>query len=282
MFFVTVLLVLAAVMMLVVWRRQRLARANYRATQVMLEHRQPVTTVTHEQLPEVMQRYLEHVLVDPTPITAARLSQQGTFELNGTWQPFRASHAITVNPPAFRWTAGIRAGVGVDAQVVDRYEQQTGGLEAHLMGAFKIMSVQDNMPTNTGELMRYLAEMSWYPTAFLADNLRWHADNADTTDRATATLTDGEVSATITFFVNEIGEISHIDGQRYKGTADDATLEHWRGRFWNYQVFDGVRIPTQGEVMWVDDDGEHPYWRGSVEQVTFYRDTASLSTVNTV
>lgn len=270
MFFLTLLLLLAAVMLFVVWRRQRLARANSRATQVMLEQRQAVSAVAREQLPEVMQRYLAHVLLDDRPITALHASQQGTFELNGQWQLFRATHAVTINPPGFRWTAGIRAGFGVDAQVVDYYQQQMGGLEAHLMGAFKIMSVRGNNSTNTGELMRYLAEMPWYPTGFLADNLRWHAEA--TAHQATATLNDDSIEATITFFVNDNNEIERIEGQRYKGTDDDARIEPWRGRFWEYQLIDGVRVPTQGEVMWVEEGEEQPYWRGNITDVTFYRD----------
>jgi hypothetical protein len=282
MFLLVVFLLLAAFMLFVVWQRQRLARANTQRAREMLEQRRPVTTiattvvtpVASQHLPAPIQRYLEHVLVNTTPITALQASQQGTFDLNNTWQPFRATHTVTINPPGFCWTAGIRAGIGVDAQVVDSYSQQRGGLEAHLLGAFKIMSVQNNTPTNTAELMRYLAEMPWYPTAFLAANIRWHDERHDeTADRATATLTDGEVEATVTFVVNDANEISHIDGQRYKGTDDDALLEQWRGRFWDYQLIDGVRIPKQGEVMWLADDGEHPYWRGTLEAVTFYRDS---------
>jgi hypothetical protein len=270
MFFSTVLFVLAAVMMLVVWRRQRLARANSQQAQTMLEHRQPLATVAREQLPEVMQRYLEHVLIDTTPITALHAQQRGTFDLNDTWQPFRASHIVTVNPPQFRWTASIRAGIGVDAQVVDRYQQRIGGLEAHLLGAFAITTVQDTTAINTGELMRYFAEMPWYPTGFLDEHVRWHGEAND--HQATATLSDGDVDATITFFVNDNNEIERIEGQRYKGTEDDAKVEQWRGRFWDYQLIDGVRVPTQGEVMWVEDGHEQPYWRGHIESITFYRD----------
>lgn len=239
-----------------------------------------------------MRRYLAHVLtharVDATPITAIHATQRGTFELNGQWQPFRASHTVTINPAGFRWTAGIRASAGVDAQVVDYYAHQTGGLEAHLLGAFKMMSVQDTTAVNSGELMRYLAEMPWYPTAFLGTNMRWHSDpdtsDSDTSDsenrdsesradRATATLSDGDVTATITFFVTDAGEIDRIEGKRYKGTDEDAQLEQWRGRFWDYQLIDGVRVPIQGEVMWVVGDSEQPYWRGTIESITFYRDS---------
>ena len=274
MLFLVFLLIVAAFMIFVVWRRQNLTRAYQQGATALLEQRQAVSLVAREQLPEVMQRYLEHVLVDPTPITAMHARQRGTFELNNAWQPFRAHHTVTINPPAFRWTAGIRAGLGVDAQVVDYYQQQTGGLEAHLLGAFEITAVQDTTPLNTGELMRYFAEMPWYPTGFLASNIRWHADATE--QQATATLSDGDsdsdVDATITFFVSDNHEIERIEGQRYKGTEADAQLEQWRGRFWDYQLIDGVRVPTQGEVMWIENGEEQPYWRGNITDITFYRD----------
>jgi len=43
----------------------------------------------------------------------------------------------------------------------------------------------------------------------------------------------------------------------------------WKGRFWNYVVRDGMRIPLDGEVAWLTPDGEKPYWRGHITNIIY-------------
>ena len=43
----------------------------------------------------------------------------------------------------------------------------------------------------------------------------------------------------------------------------------WQGRFRRYEPRDGVTIPLDGEVEWVLPAGPQPYWRGTIDEVTF-------------
>lgn len=43
----------------------------------------------------------------------------------------------------------------------------------------------------------------------------------------------------------------------------------WQGRFWDYAERDGMRVPQQGEVMWVLPESAEPYWRGRVTSVLY-------------
>lgn len=39
----------------------------------------------------------------------------------------------------------------------------------------------------------------------------------------------------------------------------------WGGEFRDYAEFDGVRVPTRGDVFWEEPDGRFTYWRGKIE-----------------
>jgi hypothetical protein len=42
-----------------------------------------------------------------------------------------------------------------------------------------------------------------------------------------------------------------------------------RSRRGGYQERDGTGIPTEGEVGWELPSGYHPYWRGTISEVSF-------------
>jgi len=41
----------------------------------------------------------------------------------------------------------------------------------------------------------------------------------------------------------------------------------WEGRFWNYAVRNGMRVPLEGEVAWIHPEGAKPYWRGRITRL---------------
>jgi hypothetical protein len=119
-----------------------------------------------------------------------------------------------------------------------------------------------------GELMRYLAETTWYPTALLpGKNVHWEAVD----DRsASATLTDADTSVTLLFTFNQSGEIEAVStearGRMVKGQIIPTP---WEGRSWNYQPVNGMRVPFDGEVAWLLPEGRKPYWRGIIKHIAF-------------
>ena len=42
----------------------------------------------------------------------------------------------------------------------------------------------------------------------------------------------------------------------------------WQGRFWNYEERGGMLVPLEGEVARVLPEGEKPYWRGSITEIS--------------
>lgn len=225
-----------------------------------------------EELPLPVQRFFRSVLKDRQPLIASvHLRHRGTFNMSETaeqWKPFTSDQLVVIRRPGFDWDGRIQMLPGVPVHVHDAYVAGEGVLHAALLGAITVANVRGAEEIARGELMRFLAESAWYPTALLpSQGVRWSAID----DRsAWATLEDGPVSVTLRFTFLPDGPIDTVDadarGRMVGGTFVSAP---WHGRFWNYEAYAGVRVPVDGEVSWLLPDGPHPYWRGHMTEVAF-------------
>jgi hypothetical protein len=222
-----------------------------------------------EGLPDPVQRYFQAVLKDGQPIvTAANLSQQGIFNMSETkakWSPFTATQFVTTQRPGFDWDARIQMAPGVNAFVHDAYTLGAGSLHASLLGLFTVADVRDTPAAAQGELLRFFAEMPWYPTALLpSQGVCWEAID-DTSARAT--LTDGATTVSLVFWFNADGAIETMRAEAR--CRDKLTAMPWSGRFWDYSVCNEMLIPLQGEVGWEYPDGLRLYYKGKVTEINF-------------
>jgi hypothetical protein len=221
-----------------------------------------------EGLPLTVQRFFRAVLKDGQPIVAAvNLSQQGQMNMSETeakWCPFTATQFVVTQRPGFDWDARIQMALGIITFVHDRYCSGEGYLKASLMGLFTMADSHGTPAANQGELLRFFAEMPWYPTALLpSQGVVWEAID-DTS--AQGTLTDGETTVSLLFRFNAEGLIETIRAEeRYRGLV----VMPWEGRFWHYTVRDGMQIPLEGEVAWLLPAGAWPYWRGRVTEISY-------------
>ncbi|MGI8509922.1 MAG: DUF6544 family protein [Gemmatimonadaceae bacterium] len=114
----------------------------------------------------------------------------------------------------------------------------------------------------SAELLRYLAEAVWLPTALLPSARVSWTPVSDTV--AIATLTDDQTSTTLDVYFGERGEIVRIATMRYRDVDGTPVLTPWVGHFGNYQRVKGMMIPMSGDVEWVLPGGLFPYWRTHV------------------
>ena len=222
-----------------------------------------------EGLPDPVQRFFKTVLKDEQAIVAAvRLSQQGQFNMSETeakWSPFTATQLVTTHRLGFDWDARIQMAPGVNAFVHDTYLLGEGSLHASLLGLFTVAKMHGAPEHNQGELLRFLAEATWYPTALLpSQGVRWEAID-DTAARAT--LTDGATTVSLVFQFNAEGTIATMRAEaRYR---DKLTAMPWNGRFWEYAVCDGMLIPLAGEVGWEYPEGTRLYFKGRITEIHY-------------
>jgi hypothetical protein len=86
---------------------------------------------------------------------------------------------------------------GLNAFVHDAYVAGEGVLHAEFLGLVPLADLRGTPELAKGELLRYLAEAMWYPTALLpSQGVRWTPidDNA-----ARATLTDQSTTVSLDF-----------------------------------------------------------------------------------
>jgi hypothetical protein len=145
-----------------------------------------------------------------------------------------------------------------------------GTLHAAVLGLFSVAKVQGDGEIARGELMRYFAEMAWYPTALLpSQGVRWAAVD----DRsANATLVDGPISLTLLFRFDDVGLITSVHADaRGAGVGKDMVMVMlpWECTVSNYQLRDGMMVPTRGGAAWLRPEGRRPYFVGDLTSIVF-------------
>jgi hypothetical protein len=218
-------------------------------------------------LPEPVQKYFRAVLKDAQPMVAAvSIEHSGTMNMstNGeNWKRFTSTQSVIARRPGFDWEARIKIMPGLAARVHDAYIAGEGILHASLFGLVSLANLRGTPGMAQGELLRFLAEAAWYPTSLLpSQGVRWKAIDAAS---AEATLQDGETAATLLFRFNDDSVIQSLRAEARGRTVGDAVIPTpWEGEWSNYQLRDGMLIPTEGEVAWVLPDGPKVYWRGRI------------------
>ncbi len=225
-----------------------------------------------EGLPAPVQRYFRTVLKEGQPMVAGvRVQHRGIFNLGESaerWKPFTSEQKVVTQRPGFDWDGRVALFPGVAVRVHDAYVAGEGILHASLLGLVSLVELRGTGDLAEGELMRFLAEAAWYPTALLpSQGVRWEAVGERS---ASAALTDGAVTATMLFRFNEQGLIVSVRAQaRGRMVGGKVIPTPWQGRFWNYGGRAGMRVPLDGEVAWLLPEGARPYWRGRIEEIVY-------------
>ena len=248
------------------WRMDELRRpANTKREHVF-------TTDDLEDLPAPVRAYFENTLQEGQPyIDSVRLKQNGKLRLgdaSSSWRPFTATQHVTVDPPGFFWDASITLVPFVALRIRDLFRDGNGSAEVSLFGIIPLDRSEPSQELNEAELVRYLAEATWYPTALLpSEGVQWEPIDDRT---AKATIDHGDVSASLTFSFNEDDEVTRVyTAERYRRVADGFEPTPWSGYWHNYQRRNGIRIPMEGEVVWHLPDGDLEAWQGQLTEIHY-------------
>jgi hypothetical protein len=223
-------------------------------------------------LPAPVQRYLRAALRDGQPIVSGvSVELSGTINMSATgekWKRFTSTQRVIAQRPGFYWEGRIGMMPGLTVRVHDAYIAGEGVLHATLFGLVSLANVRGKPEVAQGELMRFLAEAAWYPTALLpSQGVQWKsADDFS----ARATLKDGETALTLLFRFGENDLIESVQAQARGRTVGGTTIPTpWEVRWNNYEGHDGMRIPTEGEVAWLLPEGAKPYFRARITSLRY-------------
>lgn len=223
--------------------------------------------ISADDLPAPVRRYFRRTLERNQPyMQQVRLKQRGTIRLapDQPWKPFTAEQYFTTNPPGFIWVADLRFLPGVWVKARDKYMQRRGNMLIKLLSTITIANAKGEK-IDPSALIRYMAEMMWFPTAMLNQRyIRWEAVD-DRTARAIAR--DYEVSLTFHFDEND-DIIKVVSEDRYLNTNDPQPTR-WIGHCKRYQTVNGMRLPVEVEVGWEPESGYYGWWRGKVTAIEY-------------
>ena len=266
--------VIIAAMLVVAWSTWRFNTMVRQEVKAVLSDSAATAAVVTEgdlaPLPPVVQKWLRRSQVVGKPINrTVHLHQSGLMRTTreGKWMPVTAEQYFTVDQPGFVWVADVKAAPGLHLLGRDLYRDGHGHM---LIKALSLYPVADNRgaTVDQGTLLRYLAEIAWFPSAALAPYIRWQPVDDH---RAMATMHWGDITASGVFGFTPEGDMESFSAMRFYDRKEGATLEPWLIKVvpGAYKEFDGVRIPVRSTVTWQLREGELTWYQVQIEEVKY-------------
>jgi hypothetical protein len=115
-------------------------------------------------------------------------------------------------------------------------------------------------------MVRYLQEMSWFPTAFLGSNIRWQAVDDHAAD---VTLNDSGKQVTGRMYFDDTGRMLSFAAQRYGAFAGKYVINIWTTPMTEYADVNSMHIPIAGLGVWQLPSADFSYIRVRVKELIY-------------
>jgi hypothetical protein len=217
-----------------------------------------ITEKDLDGLPEPVQRYLRYTqIIGMEKARTVRLKQKGYFRTkeDQRWMSLKAEEYFTVDPPGFLWYGKMRMFPLVHVAAIDQFSNGEGSLVVKLLSAFKVADAKGE-EYDQAELVRYLSEMVWFPSAFLSESIHWESIDSESVK---ATIQVNDLSASAVLFFNQQGQIINLEAERYMDVAGGAILKKWSTPLKHYAERNGIMVPVKGEGVWQLSTGDFCY-----------------------
>ena len=221
-------------------------------------------------LPVAVQQWLERSKAVGKPVVhTVHLKQTGEMRTtpDGKWMPVTAEQYFNADQPGFIWIADLQMAPLIHMAARDQY---VGGKGHMLVKALSLFPVADatGKETDQGSMLRYLAEITWFPSAAFNPCIVWEGIDAHS---AKATMTNGGISASGIFRFTNDGDILSFEADRYYNRKEGATLEKWYIENKKYGEVGEFRIPVASEVTWKLKPGDFTWFKLQITEVEYNR-----------
>lgn len=152
---------------------------------------------------------------------------------------------------------------------LDKYIDGKGNMQNKGLLFIPIVNASD-AKTDKGEMLRYLSEMCWYPSATLSPFpfVTWQSIDAS---RAQATVHYKGVSASAIFTFDIQHRLVSVAAKRYKGDGAQSQLEDWYIPVRAWKPIDGISVPVKGDVIWKLPTGNFNYYHWEITDIDYNR-----------
>lgn len=222
------------------------------------------------RLPPAVARWINRTgVVGRSRPTSARLLQRGQLRASpkGPFMTARADQYVRIADPAFIWRVEAKLFKVVSFTGRDRYSDGRGNMRIALASRVNVVDAADDKIAQ-GALLRFLAELVWYPGAALEPYISWEALGET---QARALLEHAGLSVTADFSFDPLGRVVGISAKRFLGGGEEATLQPWRVECTSWQCLDAVEVPTTGSVGWDPPAGSFDYYRWEITALEYDR-----------
>lgn len=236
-------------------------------------HRCPdiLTETSIRHLPPIVKLWLTRSgVLDKAFNGGVHLRQQGKMRtsVNGKWMPVKAEQWFSATVPAFLWSADVIMFPLLRLAGKDSYVNGKGHMLISLLSAIPVVNAK-GPEIDQASMIRYLAEIVWFPYAAVSDYIKWEEEDALT---ARATITYDGITASARFCFNEEGDFVSIATKRYYASKGRSTLEDWlvEAEPGAYRTFEGIRVPDRLQVSWLLKSGRFTWFLLTVTDIKYH------------
>ncbi len=230
-----------------------------REIQSLKEHAKPggimITENSIARLPSNVRRWMHqsNVVGRENP-NIVYVIQKGSMRSkpDGKWMPFEAQQYFSINPPSFVWDAKIKAASFIPIAGRDKYEDGKGNMLIKPLFLFTAAN-SSGKEIDESTLLRYMAEIAWFPQAAVSNYLKWESIN----DRQSrVTMSYEGVSASGIYHFNEDGNFAGFEAQRFYDRNGSYSKETWAVSAAGYKIIDNKFLPNSCQVTWRLKEGD--------------------------
>ncbi|WP_299124252.1 DUF6544 family protein [uncultured Winogradskyella sp.] len=219
-------------------------------------------------LPNVIQKWLKHSgIIGKEEIVTVRLKQKGKMRTkpSSKWMPFVATQYFNTKSSSFVWSTTV------DALLIkmigrDKLTDGNGEMLIKLGAIIPVVNESQNDKINSGAMIRYLAEICWFPSSALNKYMTWQSID-ETSAKATFIYKNQSVSGVFSFSTK--GDFISFTADRYYGGSTNSTLETWHVEALSHKEFNGVKIPNKCKVTWKLSGGDFNWLKLEITDIEF-------------
>lgn len=209
-----------------------------------------------KQLPEIVKKWIQNSgTMGKEEIVSVWLKQKGELKTKpkSNWMDFTAEQYFNIVSPAFIWTTQVDFMPMVNMVGRDKLINGQGEMLIKLANVIPVVNEGNNKKINSGAMVRFLAEMVWFPSAALNDYINWEPID---TNMAKATFTCNGKSVSGIYEFSKEGQFKSFVAYRYYGGKNNSKLEKWKIIALDHKEIGGLYIPNKCKVVWKLENGD--------------------------